>query len=284
MNQRKRSENALGAFLRQMLGWRASLPEKERNKIKRQAAAILAGKGDSPWTALIEATREGRKASDTLEAAHKKSMERLAAQLPVWKTFGEDIRGFGAISLAVIIAEAGDLDDYPSHAKLWKRMGLAVIDGAKQGTVPKGLSREATKEAWIARRYSPVRRSHIFMIGESLVKAQVRQVRDTDNNDTGERVALGPYGEAYLRRKEHTQRTHPEWWCDKDGKPKLDPDTGRPISDHGNYDAQRYIEKRLLRDLWKAWRRAGGPVSKRTTRRLSAANHPAHEVEHSASA
>lgn len=71
----------------------------------------------------------------------------------------------------------------------------------------------------IAHGYSPSRRSLMFVIGDSLLKKQNR------------------YREIYLARKEVERAKAPD-------APKM--------AHHRR--AQRYVEKRLLRDLWRAWR------------------------------
>jgi hypothetical protein len=266
MDTRKVVDLRLGAHLRRVLGWRMDLPEAERKAIAAEASRVMED-GDGPYEKMIAASHAAREIFAENEEAARKEMAKLAALLPVWESFGKAIRGFGEVSLAVIVAEAGDLSDYDSDAKLWKRMGLAP----GQNRVPPGLSREDRAKAWITRGYSPKRRSQMWNVGAALIKAQVRVVKDADGKDTGERIAIGKYGEVFLRRKLHTQQTHREWWRDKDGNPKLDPKTGRPTSDHGNKDAQHYMEKRLLRDLWRAWRRADPHVAERPVEKVPAA-------------
>lgn len=233
LDQRMRIDNALLAFLRTQLGWSMKLSDKERKAVASQAAKLLAigervfkGKATAvadpafgAWSGVIIAAISSRKVWDDIEAASVKEMARLAVELPVWSSFGESIRGFGAPSLAVIVGEAGDLANYSNPAKLWKRMGLAVMDGVRQGGLPKG----AGAEAWIAHGYSPRRRSRMFMIGDTLMKG---------NRD-------GIYRTLYLDRKKHELARDPDM---------------RPIQAHRR--AQRYMEKRLLKNLWQAWRRA----------------------------
>lgn len=139
----------------------------------------------------------------------------------MWGSFAEGVRGFGAVSLAGIVGEAGDLSNYATKSKLWKRMGLAVIDGVRQG----GLTKGASAEQWIAHGYSPIRRARMFVVGGCLVK---------NNRD-------GPYRRAYDQRKAYELAGDPDM---------------KPIIAHRR--AQRYMEKRLLRDLWQAWRRYAG--------------------------
>ena len=216
MEQRKRSDLALGAFLRTQLGWLRSLPEKERKAIEKQATDLIKSPSGE-WEALIRVTLAARQPFANEEEKALKKMEDLARQLPVWWTFGEDIRGFGPASLAVIIGEAGDLSNYPDHSKLWKRMGVAVCGDVRQG----GLPKNAPAEAWIKHGYSPKRRSRLWNIGDALIK----------NNQDGE------YRTAYLTRKAY----------------ELERDPGMtPMKAHRR--AQRYMEKRLLKKLWQAWR------------------------------
>lgn len=218
MEQRKRVDLALGSFLRMMLGWSLELPEKKRKAIADRAIDIMDDPAGTEWSAVVEASRAARKPFEEIEKRALKEMIKLAESLPVWSAFGDQIRGFGAASLAVIIGEAGDLSAYSSVAKLWKRMGLAVMDGVRQG----GLTKNASKEDWIVHGYNPERRSRMWNIGDTLIKG---------NRDGG-------YRTAYLARKEYELARDPEM---------------KPIKAHRR--AQRYMEKRLLKYLWQAWRR-----------------------------
>jgi hypothetical protein len=246
MEQRKRAGLALGAYLRGALGWRKDLPEKERKAIAARAAAITKDPAGTPWETMVNAQVASIAPFEAVEKTNTKEMEQIARALPVWKAFGEEIRGFGAASLAAIIAEAGDLSNYDDKAKLWKRMGVAVLDGIRQG----GLVKGAGAEAWIAHGYNPMRRSVMWNIGDTMLKAQIRKVKSDDGEDTGERTSLGKYGQSYLDRKVYELAREPEM---------------QPIKAHRR--AQRYMEKRLLKDLWQAWRRdrdvfVQGPVDK----------------------
>jgi len=158
----------------------------------------------------------------------EKLLERLAKQLPVWP-WVESVRGFGALSLAGIAGEAGALGMYANPAKLWKRMGLAVINGERQ--------RRVTGASALDHGYSPQRRSLAWNIGANMLKAGIRKVKDKDGNDTGERIALSEYAELYLARKAYE-------------RPRVETDG------HAHNRAKRYMEKRVLRDLWRAWRNA----------------------------
>lgn len=250
MDQRKRSDLALGAFLRTQLGWSRALPKAEGEKIRKQAAELIAlgekvfkGKATAignpsfdQWGAVILAAIQGRSHWDAIESAATKEMERLAKSLPVWSTFGEGIKGFGARSLAVIVGEAGDLSLYANPAKLWKRMGLAVMNGVRQG----GLRKTASAEDWIAHGYNAKRRSFMFVIGDVLVKNQ---------ND---------YRAVYLARKDFERaKAHAAGLTVAPAAKIPEKRKHEFMSDgHVHRRAQRYMEKRLLRNLRSAWRRA----------------------------
>lgn len=250
MEQRKRAHLSLLSFLRLQLGWSPELPEKDRISFAKQAIAIVSfgetHKGEPPegyddWASVIEAAIESRRPFVEIENYNTKEMERLAKTLPVWDAWAAETKGVGARSLAVIVGEAGDLSNYPKKGHLWKRMGLAVMDGLRQGGLPKG----AGADAWIEHGYNPSRRSRIWQIGDSMVKCD------------------GPYRKVYLARKEYEreQAVVRGLTVAPSAKiPKADADAY--ISDgHVHRRAQRYMEKMFLRDLWVAWRRAKRAVS-----------------------
>lgn len=148
----------------------------------------------------------------------ERQLGKLAMQLPVWP-WVESVRGFGAIGLGQIIAETGDLCRYPSPAKVWKRMGLAVIDGKRQRKV-------LDKDEAIVQAYTPRRRAIMHVIGDSLIKG----------NDEG------TYRTTYLERKEYEREMHPEF---------------ADMVTHKR--ALRYMEKLLLKHLWQTWRDLSQP-------------------------
>jgi len=216
MNQRIRLENALSAFIRTQLGWQQALPEPERKKIEKAAKQLIKD-GGGDFAEIVAASKAAAKPFVKIENMHVREMEKLAESLPVWDAFGAGIWCFGPASLATILGIAGDLSNYPTHSHLWKRCGLAVIDERRQGNP----GPHASAEEWIRHGYSPRRRSLIYVIGAALVKRN------------GERD--GRYRAVYDRRKAYELER---------GMPK----------GHAHNRAQRYMEKKLLRNLWNAWR------------------------------
>lgn len=237
MGQRKRAVLAMGAFLRTVLGWRADLPEAERRQIAAMSAAWLKGNGEgADWAAfapMIDASRAATAPWDAIEGESTRRMEKLARSLPVWPAWGEAQRGFGARSLAVIVGEAGNLSVYANKSKLWKRMGLAVIDGLRQGAPGAG----ASAEDWMVHGYNPMRRSAMFVIGDALVKQGAE------------------YRAVYLARKAYErQRFEAAGFIVLPAARITRALKATSVSEgHIHARAQRYMEKRLLRDLWQAW-------------------------------
>jgi len=256
MDQRKRADMALGSFLRMVLGWSLAIPKAEQEAIRVKAGELVAA-GEKlfkqqakpeakrkavdgiddlvfvEWQNLIMASIKARKPFDDIEAASTKEMERLAVLLPAWADFGQAVRGFGARSLAVIVAEAGDLSNYPKKGHLWKRMGVAVIDGTRQG----GLRKTAPKDEWIEHGYNRQRRACMFVIGDTMVKTA----------DT--------YRQVYLDRKEYERQRAAEAGLIVAPSAKIPAKRQHEFMSDGHIHrrAQRYMEKRLLRDLWQAW-------------------------------
>lgn len=237
MGAQRRINNQTWALARRYLGWSANDDEKSRDKVKEQARTLVADienrvKGGEPmapedadrttaslWP-YVAAAYSARVNFDSHRKHVEKRMEALAKSLPV-SPFVDRVRGFGLMSLAVIVGEAGDLSGYANPGKLWKRFGLAPVNGrsASQWRVKGGLSAAEWEEAG----YSPSRRSVMFNVGDSLMKQ-------------GEE-----YRQLYLDRKAYERERDPEM---------------KPIAAHRR--AQRYMEKRLLRDLWRAWQKANG--------------------------
>lgn len=188
------------------------------NGDKKEAEAIYKAalsNGDHPMGAIALAAFFPLHEARESVAKHRKTVEKrlakLAGELPVAE-WVEGVRGVGIASLAAIVGEAGDLANYSTVPKLWKRLGLAVMpDGTRQRRI-------AGVEA-LDHGYSPARRSVVWNVGDCIIRAG------------------GPLKVVYDTRKIYeTDRVETKM--------------------HAHNRAKRYIEKRFIRDLWAAWRRA----------------------------
>lgn len=169
----------------------------------------------------------GREPFEIERKAIEKRMRKLARQLPVWQ-WAEGVRGLGDLRLAVIVGECGDIGSYKSVSALWKRMGLAVINGERQ--------RKKAGDDGIIHGYNPERRAIAYVMGTEIIKAQIRVVKDDDGKATDERNSLGHLGALYLDRKAHE--------ITLEGITKA----------HANNRAARYMVKRVFREMYAAWK------------------------------
>lgn len=158
----------------------------------------------------------------TLEA----ELEEAATKLPIWPRVAAT-PGLGALSVACLVGETGNLDKYTSHSKLWKRLGLAVIDEQCQRRV---RGADAIRQG-----YSPGRRSLVWKIGSNMLRSQSAHA---SNSRRRLPKPAGPFRLGYDARKAYELAN---------GLPKA----------HAHNRAKRYMEKRLVRNIWRAWREAG---------------------------
>jgi hypothetical protein len=158
----------------------------------------------------------------------EKQLQKLAKSFPVWPWVAAQ-KGFGALNFAAIVGEAGDVGSYRNPSCLWKRMGLAVIEGERQRRV-------ADAEKALLHGYNPARRSVAYLLGDCLLRG------NQDGSNAGGNAAPHKYKLVYLEKK------------DKEIE-KL----GITSKAHVHNRAARYMTKRVLRDLWIEWKRANDP-------------------------
>ena len=176
------------------------------------------------WSPTCEIIKEAGEPLKEQQEVHEKAMMKLAEELPVFEWWNA-IRGVGSLGLAQIAAEAGDLAKYSRPGKLWMRMG--------QAPGPEGQTRYEGR--------SPRRASVIYNIGVALMR--------------GNRG--GYYKALYDARKEYEATKPPCGQVFKGGKGSCKDATGTRCRQlHIHNRAQRYMVKRLLRELWSEWRRA----------------------------
>lgn len=256
IRQQMRCDASVLAYVRRELGFTTNMSEADRKRVSAEARRIMraAEQGEDHHLRAEEATLPviqscsavvlrnmvARQSWDEMRVSCEKQMRKVAHDLPVWP-FVETVRGLSDLGLAVIVGEAGNLGDYPKKGHLWKRLGLAVIDGSRQGNPGSA----ATAEDWIRHGYNRQRRAQVYaFVDDVMLRAQWRGPKGDAPG-----YPIGPYGMHYIRKKaEYLGR---EW------PPK-----------HAENAARRYMAKMLIRDLWNAWRGAKFPE-------LKDHNHPA---------
>lgn len=241
IKSQSRCDRSTEALIARFIGYSNTLDAKERVALFKKAStarkAVEKG-GEVPrmsdsqttsdlsaLTPIILLSAQSREGWDKHRAQVEKRMRKLARSLPVWP-WVEQIKGFGDLGLAIIVGEAGDLSNYATKERLWKRLGLAVIEGERQ-------QRKSGAEAAAAHGYNPHRRAEVWtLLSDSMFRHQWRG--EKDDQPAG---PSGPYGEVYAARKAHTETR--EWTLG-----------------HRHNDARRVMSKALIADLWREWRRA----------------------------
>jgi hypothetical protein len=239
MKFQQKLDRALESFVRiNATNWTWDAADEERDKYNREVAAIIAaarkGEGQTDIVEMVEAVDRGREPFDQMRATREKQMEKLAKDLPA-AAWILSIHGAGMLGLATIVAEAGDLSNFPNPAKLWKRLGFAPYDGFA-GSSWKRESwrpRTLTKDEWIDNPFSGQRYALMHQIAIWLVNAQWISAKKS-GGDEGK--PNGPYGEIYAKRRAHTATTHPDW-----------------TKQHARMDGLRVAMKAFLKDLHVAW-------------------------------
>jgi len=226
-------DNQLAATVATSLGYHAGMDEKERKAQRAKAVAIIKAidAGDKKSVSndttcvsgIIDLTRPTRDGFAKYVAGLEKEMVKLAKTLPIaaWVNTPE-LRGFGILSLAIIVGEAGDLANYPHHMHLWKRLGCAPFKG-KMPSTWKRTKNGLTAEEWTVLGYSPRRRSISFLVGENIVKQNHSQYRQKYDDVKASKAGLEDW--PLIRAHRH---------------------------------GMLLATKMLLKDLWRAWRATSG--------------------------
>lgn len=210
-------------------GWCAG----DKKEAKKMLDRIEAGEPldtDAGAAITLAALLDARSRIKPQRLAVEKTLKKLVHCLPVWEKWVVDQKGCAEISLASIIGETGDLGNYSTVSKVWKRMGLAVIDGERQRKV-------ASKEGALAHGYSPARRSVAWNLGECLVKAKDERWRALYLRDKEKQLAKGcPPWLANKRAKRYmTKKFLASLWGAWNGRGEaitsMKPSTRMPLSD-----------------------------------------------------
>ena len=190
--------NRTKAFVRSLIGYSTHDDEKTRKPVEKLAGSIVdaAVKGkpidqyrdqvgnDAAWVRIAQVCEDAQLAIAPFEMRRAECdamMASLVTKLPIWEHF-ESVPGIGETSLAKVIGECGRWPgEFRNVSCLKKRMGVAVIDGKRQGNPGQG----ATPDDWVRHGYSKERRSTLWNLCDCLMK---------------QRRFGGEYAEVYFNR------------------------------------------------------------------------------------
>lgn len=205
--------------------------------------AVVAKNPDHPLHANLLPYRQALEPLERQRALYEKAMVRQVKALPVY-VWVKSVKGFGDVSFATLVGECGDVGGYKSVSAVWKRLGLAVMSGNRQGAPGK----DATADDWIAHGYNPKRRSVSYCAREHVIGGMGKW-RPKFEDDVWANPDLTYYQQVFADRarieavKLDMPVTQSAKGCDSYKK-------------HVSMRAHRYVEKRLIKHLYIEWRRA----------------------------
>ena len=163
------------------------------------------------------------------------SSEKFSEHVLEW--VDDHVKGVGRLTVAKVIGMTGDLLKYDDPAKVWKRLGVAVLPDKNGRLVRQGGDGEGMdKKTWIVHGYRPHFRSEVALIGDNLRRQKHEY-----------------FYPLYLRRKEYElEKLKPEEEERKKAARKKGW-KGYAIKAHADKRALRFIEKRFLLHLWSVW-------------------------------
>jgi hypothetical protein len=210
---------------------------------------------DHPQRMFVEPYLAALSILDHQQAAYEKDLIKAAKTLPIF-AWVRDIKGFGDLGFACIVGECSgnrndngefySLGDFKSVSAVWKRMGMAVIDGERQ--------RKKAGDDALLHGYSPGRRSVMWNVGNSLILG-MGKFRPLFGEDIEANPDYTYFQRVFaLRARYEAERLpHKTGEAIKESKTNKDSYTA-----HAANRAKRYTEKRLLRCLYSEWRRVMG--------------------------
>jgi hypothetical protein len=189
---------------------------------------------------------EAQRRLETDRLALEKNLAKLARKLPAYE-FVKNARGVGDLSYAAIVGEAGDISSYRTVSGLWKRMGLAVIQGERQRRV-------TNAELALEHGYSPARRSVMWNVGGGLIRGMGRGLRPQVGQDlsTVEGIEWTVWAKLFVERCRFECARDPVKFPMKTAEKNGVEVESYPK--HAQNRAKRYVEKRFLRKLFAEWR------------------------------
>jgi len=230
--------NATKAYARSCVGFSTLADEATRTEIVKRANAMLDDLDTAPphLRAFATVQAEAAKPHEACRKQIEKAIVERAEDLPAAVVqHVADTRGLGLLSLGKLVGWAGDFADYPNHRHLWKRFGLAPMNGKAMSTHRRDKS--LSTDEWIVAGYSPERRAEVFVIGDVLIKS---------NRD-------GMYRKIYDERKQIERDRAEAAGLQVLPSAKIKKGMDAMSDGHVHKRAQRWMEKRLIKNLWQLY-------------------------------
>lgn len=222
-------ENSVRILVANYLGYSPALPEAERIKFLNKAEKLIkeickAEKYDHELAKFIKSQHAATRELDlTINEVQRKMTGFLEqfTRMVDWINH-PDQKGIAITGLAYLIGETGDLRNYSTVSKVWKRMGLSPYEWNAKVYAGSTLRKKhkIPAEVWEKFGYSPRRCSVAFLMADAMCKQGKKD---------------GPYLQKYrARRKQLEER-------------------GVEVKGHLHKDALRIMVKELIKRIWIVW-------------------------------
>lgn len=255
--------------LRIQTGNRAGKKKKKSKKDAEKEAKKKAKKRKAPPKPILDPVDQAflDRTSDRLEGIEKDALDQVKRHLKpvkIWNAWLKDVKGIGPTLGGLIVAEF-DIERATTPSKFWAYAGLAVDPETGRATrLTRG--QKAKYNPWIKSKMLEV-------LGGCLIKAKSEPYYNIYVNRKHRRenqrvdVCMGCGGKG-RRQREVTEEDVPTiaptaktpkevvgcWNCGGTGGPA----PWGADKQHRARDAQRYMAKMFLLDLWREWRTVEG--------------------------
>lgn len=157
VDMRTGATNSVGGYLRAYLGFRWTLPKKERDRISKLATDIRTGKKPAPAdvTDMVAVLQSSVAPIEARIKALEKQICTLVRTLPAWPWI-QGVRGIAEISVGSLVGAAGDIARFRCPEGFFRVLGLSAPTG--------------TPAEW----YRPQGRAVAWCIGDGMLKAKSR--------------------------------------------------------------------------------------------------------------
>jgi hypothetical protein len=187
-----------------------------------------------------------------LEVKGTRRLETLLRGIPIWEQFLKPLKGIGPKMGALLVAET-NIENCHTPSKLWAWWGLHVVKG-----------KAVQKNSESPSKFSPFRKAKaVKVLAELMLLHKTPVYYDLYREYKARKakqvvktcMACGGTGKAHRWNKAEGQREEVQCWnCNGTGGPA----PWGITDEHRHRAACRYMVKRLLLDMWKAWRTLEG--------------------------
>ena len=220
--------------------------QKMRIAVGNRKKAILRDGLSNDWTQLHNATLD-------IFFEQERAVERMLQRLVkrhIMASWIDDCPGLAYGGFARIVGVTGSFLRFPNVAKVWKYMGLHVVDGIRPRR-QRGVKMLKTTPEQEGTAFSPQGQVIAHQLGDAIVKVARGKYREKYDERKAKTLARPRYGLSGCPMGQEHKTGGITLSCIKQNA------DGKETSAHLHNDAMRIAVKELLKDMWVEWHRRG---------------------------